>query len=216
MDYKDLSMQRDLFEMEGVRDIKSIRDLLNVLASLATERINYSKLASVVGIKADTVKRYIGLLEDIYLITESRVFSRKPYFSVRKEKKVFFIDSGMMNAINMKPEFDDIYLSKLVENACAQVVFGIKSKKSISPVVYYWLDEFGKEVDLILDEGSAALPVEVKFRNQILKKDLHPLEKFLKKFNLGKGVIVTKDLLDKRIIEGKEVWFIPAWMFLLL
>ena len=215
LDYKDLSLQRDLFEMEGVRDVKSIRELLNVLASLAAERITYSKLASILGIKADTVKRYLGLLEDIYLLHESKVFSRKPYFSVRKERKVFLIDNGMLNAMSMRYEIEEEYMPKLIENTCIRTVLDIESEKSFAPSVNYWLDEFGKEIDIILENDGAILPIEVKFKNQIIKKDLQVVKKFLKQFGLKKGIIITKDLLDKQIIEAKETLFIPAWLFLL-
>lgn len=211
IDYKDLSLQRDLFEIEGVRDVKSVRELLNVLASLVTERLNYSKLASILGIKADTVKRYIGLIEDIYLINESKVFSKKPYFSVRKERKIFFIDTGMLNAVNMKYEIDDNYVSKLVENVCSKI--SLESKQDIVPSINYWLDEFGKEIDIILEKETTIIPIEVKYRNQILKKDLHTVKKFLNKFNLKQGIIITKELLDKKVSDGKEILFIPAWLF---
>jgi hypothetical protein len=37
-------------------------------------------------------------------------------------------------------------------------------------------------------------------------------------FNLNLGIIVTKDVLKKEIIAtaGKEIIFIPLWLFLLL
>ena len=216
IDYKDLSLQRDLFELEEVRDVKSIKDLISVLASEATERLNYSKLGSILGIKADTVKRYIGLLEDIYLITESKVFSKKPYFAVRKERKVFFIDTGMLNAVKMITSIDENYMPKLIENVCAKHIFFLKSKKEISPSITYWLDEFGKEIDIILEQDGEIIPVEIKFKNKILTKDINTIKKFLDRFNLKKGFVVTKDTFEKKITNGKEIFFIPAWLFLLI
>ncbi len=216
IDYKDLSLQRDLFELEGVRDVKSIKDLLSVLASEATERLNYSKLGAILGIKADTVKRYIGLLEDIYLITESKVFSKKPYFAVRKERKVFFVDTGMLNAVKMINNIDENHMPKLVENACAKHIFFLKSKKEITPSITYWLDEFGKEIDLILETNGEIIPIEIKFKNKILTKDINTIKKFLERFNLKKGFVITKDTFEKKNIGGKEIFSIPAWLFLLI
>jgi len=36
------------------------------------------------------------------------------------------------------------------------------------------------------------------------------------KFNQKKGIVVTKDLLDEKKIDGKTIMFIPVWLFLLM
>jgi len=32
---------------------------------------------------------------------------------------------------------------------------------------------------------------------------------------LNKGIVVTKDLIDQKKIDGKTISFIPAWLFLI-
>ena len=211
LDYKDLSLQKDLFESEEIRDVKSVKELIKILASLVAERLNYSKLGSVIGIKNDTVKKYIGLLEDIYLIKEMKVFSKKPFFSVRKERKLIFFDSGMINSLNMKHELDGEYLSKLVENQVCRSVFEASLRKEISPELFYWIDEYGKEVDCIMNNS---VPVEVKYREDPKKNS--GLLKFMDRFKAKIGIVVTKDILKEEVVEGKNILFIPAWLFLLI
>jgi len=46
-------------------------------------------------------------------------------------------------------------------------------------------------------------------------KDLLGILAFCKKFGLKKGIVVTRDLFKKGEINGKEILFIPAWLFLL-
>ncbi len=210
--YKDLALQRDLFELEEIRDAKSIRDLVKVLASLTTERINYSKIASILGIKMDTAKKYIGLLEDIFLVKDAKVFSSKPYFSVRKERKIEFIDSGMINAIMLQYKISDY--SKLVENAVMRGVLERKLKYGSIPDLYYWLDEHGYEVDCILDE-RAVLPVEVKYAENVQLGELKGLLSFLNVFKSSVGIVVSKDKLACETVSGKEILYVPAWLFLL-
>mgnify|MGYP001566820271 CR=1 FL=1 len=92
--------------------------------------------------------------------------------------------------------------------------FEILTRKEISTELYYWIDEYDKEVDCIL-ASQQVLPIEVKYRNQISKSDLTGIMKFMEKFKLAKGIIVTKDILKEENIENKQIIFIPAWLFLL-
>jgi hypothetical protein len=66
-----------------------------------------------------------------------------------------------------------------------------------------------------MDTRRGLVPIEVKYKSQIDKADLKGLLKFMEKFKVKKGIVVTKDLLDKRNVDSKEVLFIPAWLFLL-
>ncbi|MDI6736937.1 MAG: ATP-binding protein [Nanoarchaeota archaeon] len=214
IDYKDLSLQRDMFETENVRDIKSIKELVSVLAGIATERMNYSKIASILGIKSDTVKRYIGLLEDTYLVKELKVFSKKPYFSVRRERKIAFIDSGMANAINSRYELTETDKAKLVENLVARAVFEARVKKEISADISYWLSESGKEIDCIA-ELEHIIPIEAKYRESINEDAADEIMQFMGKFNAETGIVVTKDILKEEKAGKKKILFIPAWLFAL-
>ena len=65
-------------------------------------------------------------------------------------------------------------------------------------------------------ETSSLLPVEVKYRNQILLKDLKGIIKFMEKYGVKEGIIVSKDLLQKRKQDDKILWLIPAWLILLM
>jgi predicted AAA+ superfamily ATPase len=44
---------------------------------------------------------------------------------------------------------------------------------------------------------------------------LKSLLKFCNKFGADKGIIVTKNLLERREIDGREILLIPVWVFLL-
>ncbi len=214
LDYKDLSLQRDMFEAENIRDVKSLRELVAVLASIATERVNYSKIASILGIKSDTVKKYLGLLEDTYLIKELKVFSKKPYFSVRKERKIAFIDTGMANAINSRYQLNHEETAKLVENFVARSVFEAELLKTINPEVSYWLSEKGMEIDCIA-ELEQAVPIEVKYRESVKPEDTQELQSFMEKFKTSTGIVITKDMLKEERIKGRKIIFVPAWLFAL-
>jgi predicted AAA+ superfamily ATPase len=72
------------------------------------------------------------------------------------------------------------------------------------------------EVDIILHSRNMVIPVEVKYQSSISRSDYKGLLTFMEKFHVGKGILVTRDLLDVYTVDGKEIQLIPVWLFLLM
>lgn len=72
------------------------------------------------------------------------------------------------------------------------------------------------EVDIILHSRNIVIPVEVKYQSSISRSDYKGLLIFMEKFHVGKGILVTKDLLDVYTVDEKEIQLIPVWLFLLM
>ncbi|MFH1774950.1 MAG: hypothetical protein ABH874_08345 [Methanobacteriota archaeon] len=79
--------------------------------------------------------------------------------------------------------------------------------------LYYWKDK--QEVDIIMDTRRGLIPIEVKYKSRIDRMDLKGLLKFMEKFKVKKGIVVTKEMFETQRIDGKEILFVPAWLFLL-
>jgi predicted AAA+ superfamily ATPase len=71
-------------------------------------------------------------------------------------------------------------------------------------VEYFWRDRRKNEVDVVL-KNKTLIPVEIKYQNHVFASDLKSLLKFMEKFDLGKGIVVTKNLLERRFINKKEI-----------
>jgi hypothetical protein len=208
LEYKDLSIQRDIFEIEEVRDTKTLNELIYLLASLIGNRVSYNKLGNALLSRVNTVKKYIGLLEDIYLVKESTVY-KKPYSALRQERKLFFADTGMVNALNMTYELKDI--SALVENAVSAAVYRKSLEYEINPKQQYWVET--KEVDIIAVSKGRIMPIEVKYRET--PQDIGGLLSFMEKFNTKTGIVVTKNLFKIEDQKQGTILYVPAWLFML-
>jgi len=57
-----------------------------------------------------------------------------------------------------------------------------------------WLDRSRNEVDMVVTLKNEVIPIEVKYSNEIGKRDLKGLVKFCEEFDT-KGIVVTKDIL---------------------
>ena len=189
---------------------KTIYELFRLLASSNAQLFEIVNLADILKINRNLVSYYVSLLEKAFLIKVSYNFTKSIAKQVRVNKKQYSAHSSVVIA-SLDYSFDVIeteVAGHLVEATIAN------SMDKIS----FWRTPQKDEVDIILKvkEALPALPIEVKYQSQISGNDLKPLLKFCRKFHVKKGIIVTKDLFEKRSIEGIEILLIPVWLFLLI
>jgi predicted AAA+ superfamily ATPase len=60
------------------------------------------------------------------------------------------------------------------------------------------------------------LPVEVKYRNEIREKDLKGFLNLMDRNSCERGIVITKNVCKKEKVRGKEIIFIPAWLYLIV
>ena len=72
------------------------------------------------------------------------------------------------------------------------------------------------EVDFIYDDSMTVLPVEVKYRERMASTDAKGLLEFMRTFDRSTGIIVTMNKFGKEEIDGRNIFFIPIWFFLLV
>jgi hypothetical protein len=57
--------------------------------------------------------------------------------------------------------------------------------------------------------------MEIKYQTSITASDTKNLRYFMEEHQLSRGILVTKDLMDHKSSDGKEILYIPAWLALL-
>lgn len=207
-DYLSLILFKDIVFTFKIKDPILLEKLVNEVALFSTNRFSYTKLSNRLDADRETIKLYLYYLAGSSLISISEVYFKSKKARERIEKKIYFWEEGLRKALTM--DEDD---GKAVENIVAWHVIkkGMERKTFFRP--FYWKNDY--EVDFILDiNRKKPIPIEIKYREE--PKDIKGLLEFAKKFDIEKGIVVTKDLLDEQIIKGKKVLFIPAWIFLLI
>ncbi|MDP1694732.1 MAG: ATP-binding protein [Candidatus Woesearchaeota archaeon] len=180
--------------------------LLKIIASNPGMIIEYESLARELGINRTTLSNYLFYLEEAFLIKKIYNFSRNRITSEKKLKKFYLSSTSFFPYLS--PETDE---SKLIENL---VAIETHSK-------FFWRTPFKDEVDFVLEKfhNQEICPVEVKYKNTISAKDAKTLISFCKKMDLNEGIIITKDLEEKKLFtkDNKHITihFIPVWKFLL-
>ncbi|MDR0950123.1 MAG: ATP-binding protein [Candidatus Ancillula sp.] len=85
----------DVKSLADFRNMKELRQLIVLLAERVGNRINVDDLSSVLGCSRVTINSYLEFLEQTYLIKMIPIYSGNKGVSGRKQKKLYFIDTGI-------------------------------------------------------------------------------------------------------------------------
>lgn len=185
---------------------KTIYELFRLLVNSNARLFEIVNLAGILKVNRNLVSYYINLLEKAFLIKIGYNFTASVSRQARASKKQYCAHSSIVIALLDYP-FEVINTEvggHLVEAAIANSIERIS----------FWRTAL-HEVDIIIKMGDKIIPVEVKYKTHIDKKDIKSIVKFMEEFHVKQGFVITKDLLDAEKIDGKEIIFIPAWLFLL-
>lgn len=206
---KDLmttTISKDIMAQEDIREPQAFERLLVNLSLSAGRVISYKGLSEILGIDSRVVSRYLDYYAESHWVSISSPFSfhRKPD-SVKTSKKVYIIDSGIINTLSFKDESeilkDKTFLGQLVENVLYNHLLNYKeSFGSFQSQIPYWVDDkTGKEIDFIFEIKNRVIPIESKIKKMPDNDEIEILRNFMKDKTTTKlGLITTEDSLEIR------------------
>ena len=213
--YEDI-LTKDILLRYNISKKEEIKKLAKYLITNSSGEITYSKLARIFNIKhVSTISNWISYLENAFLIFRLERFDFKLKQQFIAPKKVYCIDSGLMNSIGFKFSENK---GKVIENEVALELQRRRAKEN-SFEVYYWKDYQQNEVDFVLkkDKKIESL-IQVSYINskeEIREREISALLKASKELRCKNLIIITWDYETEEKFNGKNVKFIPLWKWLL-
>ncbi len=165
-DYLRTYLERDVRSLVNVGDILVFERFLSLCAGRAGQLLNYSSLAVDCGVSVDTAKRWVSVLRASFI-----VFLLRPHFSnfnkrMIRTPKLYFHDTGLAGyllGIRRREHLVSHPLrGALFENYVVTEVVKAYMHHRLDPPVYFWRDRTGHEIDLVIEDGPALYPVEIK------------------------------------------------------
>ncbi len=92
-------LYKDVFAFNEIRKPEIIQKLVEALALQIGSEVSINELAQLTGSDPLTVERYLGLLENAFVIFRLRAFSRNVRNELKKSRKFYFYDNGIRNAV---------------------------------------------------------------------------------------------------------------------
>lgn len=146
--------------------------------------VNLSSLGTEIGIDAKTVRSWLSVLEASFI-----VFLLPPYFKnyskrIVKRPKLYFCDTGLVcSLLGLKSadEIQNFYMrGALFENFVISEYRKMALHGGQTPQIYFWRDNTGNEIDLLVDMGTELNAIEIKSGMTLNQSFFTSLHRFAK------------------------------------
>jgi len=189
LNFVDSLIFKDILELNLIENKKLAKDLLKLLAFQIGNLINYSELAN--SLKADqrTIKRYIEIFEQSFILFRLYPYSKNKRDEILKSAKIFFYDTGVRNALiedfsNLETRIDK---GVLFENFIISELIKQNSYLDKNFKFYYWRTKQGSEIDVIMEKKNEIIGIEAKYKRKAVNKA------FKNRYSKARVRIVTAD-----------------------
>ncbi len=187
-------LYKDIYVFESIRNPKIFEDLLKLLAYQIGNIVSINELSQSLGASRTTIEKYLTLLEQSYVIKRVRSFSRNNRNELKKAFKVFFLDTGIRNAIidAMETPFEDRSDKGAVfENFCIVEHWKAGALEPFPPKIFFWRTDTKLEIDIVKVTNQKIDATECKWS----KEDVS-FKTFLKTYpNATTQILTPEDIL---------------------
>lgn len=199
----DIIIRQDLLDLENVSSIKKIERLVQLLADRVGSGISYANLARDLEVSAPTIKSWIQILEELYVVYSVRPFSKTLAKSILKEPKIYFFDIGQIKKTELR-------LENLVANHLYKKIHFLNDTMGLNYELMYFRDKEQREVDFVLTEDNLPVQIiEVKTSDDVPTRSLIYLKEHFKGID---AVQLVHQLGQERFANGIRVMHLHEFL----
>ena len=170
-------VNRDVVQLSEIQRGADMRALIRLLAARSGQLLVPGNLAGALGLPQSTVERYIGLLEETFLIKRIPAWSRNISSRTISTVKIAFVDSGI--AANLLDEdekslrrIDGHALGGLLEGFVAMEIARQLSWSVTRANLFHYRTKDKVEVDIVLENRRGqVVAIDVKASNTVRPDD---------------------------------------------
>ena len=223
-------LERDVRKLSAVQDLDVFRRFMVAVAARTGQMLNYANIADEIGRDANTVKRWLSILEATGIVYLLEPYTPSVLKRAIKTPKVYFRDTGLAsyltrwltpdtlaNGAMSGPMFETFVISEILKTYsnrgidyryCVSYYRGKDKKKLRSDGVER---EVETEVDLIIEENGVLHPIEIKRSASVTADETAAFTVLdaVPDKKRGEGALICLCPQPGRLRDN--IWQIPAW-----
>ncbi|MBN1961520.1 MAG: ATP-binding protein [Deltaproteobacteria bacterium] len=201
----DIILRQDLLDLESVHEITSIETLVQLLRKRVGSPVSYASLARDLQCNDKTVRRWLSLLESMYVIFKVTPYHRNVARSLLKSAKYYFFDNGLVQGDQ------GTRLENLVACALLKQLHFLQDCLGRELELFYLRNKDGREVDFLISENlKPILLVEVKWADNTVAPSIGHFASML---HVNKAIQIVKELpREKTFASGLEIRRAANWL----
>lgn len=171
--HSDLIIRQDLLTLENVKDIEGIELLVDLLATKVGSTISYNSLAEDIQRDDKTIKKWLGLLEQMYIVFRVSPYSKNISRGIKKAGKYYFYDCARVEGAEAQKLENLVALSLKKEIEYQEDCNGIRGE------LLFAQTREKNEIDFIVTQkGRSTRLIEVKLSEETVSKNFALFEKY--------------------------------------
>ena len=178
--YYQTYLERDVRDIINVGNLETFRRFTALCAGRSGQLLNFSSLASDCGITHTTARRWLSVLEASFLVILLRPHYRNFRKRLVKAPKLYFLDTGLLCYLLRIREPDELAFhaarGAIFETFVIAELYKRAFHNGKEPDCFFWRDSAGHEIDVIIDQGSTLIPIEIKSGATISKDFFNGLQ----------------------------------------
>lgn len=219
--YIDRLLANDFAEVVEAGNEESFRRFLTVAAASAAKPLVYEEMAHSCAISVPTLKKWMKMIQDAYLIQILEPFSDPSLKRTLGISVMHFLDTGLAAYLlkwNDPVSLENGYnAAAFFETHVYEEILKSYLNAGFSPDLFYFKDKDRHELALILEEGETVSPISIKMSpspgTTALRnfKALEPLRGPVgppRKIAVGNVLCPAPEL---RSLDA-ETWVVPCWL----
>lgn len=196
--------------MIHVKNQNAFERFIKLCAGRVGQILNMNNLAVETGVDNKTITSWISILENSYIVYRLRPHYKNFNKRIIKSPKLYFYDTGLAAYLlgikdSSQISFHPLYGS-LFENFVISEFLKLQNHCAEPIELYFWRDNTGHEIDILIDGFSSLFPVEIKAGQTITPeffKNIHFLQKIT---DIRKaGIIYTGHQIQHRSEDIKVI-----------
>ena len=200
-------IREDIPDFKNMHNYKKLETLLYMLKEQVGSPVSIRSLSQALKVDHKTVSKYISVLEDLFIVFQVPVFSKKISRTLFKSHKIYFYDFAFISDPGTRLE------NLMALHLLKHCLYLKENKPSKALDLYYLRTKEKKEVDFLLvgSKQTPRLMIEAKTKEQGFSKNLIY---FHDKYKIA-GIQVCLNLKRKKKIHGKKIFSENCESFLL-
>lgn len=194
-------IERDVKQLKNIENTLLFIKFVKLCAGRIGQQLNYTSISNECGIDVKTVNAWLSVLEATYIIKLITPYYKNFNKRLVKTPKLYFVDTGLAcSLLGIRKEEELVnshFKGALAENFLIMETFKKSINSGTGDVLYYWRDNKGLEIDLLIEnERGEMLPIEVKSSQTYSNNFSDNISKFCEIAGVKNGVVIYDGVIE--------------------
>jgi len=187
-------VERDVRLIKNIVDLYAFERFVRLCAGRTGQLLNMNSLAIEVGVDNKTVASWLSVLETSFIVFRLQPYHKSFNKRIVKMPKLYFYDTGLASALLGIENKEQLSLhpfrGALFENMVVVEFLKNRFNRGKTNNLFFWRDNVGTEIDLLIDNSERLIPIEIKSGQTITDAYFKSLTTWCKISGIEKGFVI--------------------------